>query len=135
MPSVVGISFDPESVVDLRMVALAQERRVLQAGLSAIAPMQDVMDLAPPGGRLAAGEDAGLVAELDRAPQVRRDDTLSAAHLHGHRVRTDDDAGDGAVAGQHPYPCGGDRRSQSGRARTRTWTRVDQVVDAYQDAD
>ena len=58
VPSAVGISNDGEAVVDLAVVAFAEEGGVLQAGLPAVAPVQDVVDLAPPGGGLAAGEHA-----------------------------------------------------------------------------
>ena len=62
-PSAFVVSLDPESVMDLRVVPLAEQARILQAGLTAIGPMQEMMDVAPPGRRFAAGEHAGLVAE------------------------------------------------------------------------
>jgi hypothetical protein len=110
MPSAVWISFDPEAVVDLRVVTFAEQRRVLQAGLSAVGPVQDVVYVAPPGRRLAPGEHAALVAQLHGAAQVLRHHPVGAAEVHRHRVGADDDAGDGAVTGQHPRPSSGDGR-------------------------
>jgi hypothetical protein len=57
--------------VDPGVVAFAEQRRVLEVGLAAEQPVHDVMDLAPPAGSAAAGEHAGLVAQLDRFAQAR----------------------------------------------------------------
>ena len=51
VPSAVGVAFNLEAVVDLGVVPFAQQRGVLQAGLPAVGPVQDVMDVAPPGRR------------------------------------------------------------------------------------
>ena len=62
MPSAAGIAFDPEAVVDLGVVAFAEQPGVLQGCFSVIAPVQKVMDVAPVVGGVAAGEDAVVVA-------------------------------------------------------------------------
>jgi hypothetical protein len=61
----VGVSVDPEAVVDLGVVAFAEQAGVLRAGLSAVEPVHDVMDVAPVVRGGAAGEDAVLVGEDD----------------------------------------------------------------------
>jgi hypothetical protein len=50
-PGAVGLSFDPESVVDLGVVPLAQQREVGQVGPAAVEPFQDMVGvgLAPIG--------------------------------------------------------------------------------------
>jgi hypothetical protein len=45
VPSAGGVSFDPEPVVDLGVVAFAEQPGVLRACLSVIEPVQEVMDV------------------------------------------------------------------------------------------
>src|SRR3954471_19303041 len=70
-PAAVGLSFDPEPVVDLGVVAFAEQCEVGQVGEAAVEPFQDVVGVAPPGGGGAAGEDAALVAGVEGAALVR----------------------------------------------------------------
>jgi hypothetical protein len=51
VPSAVGISVDPEAVVDLGVVPFAQQPAVVQGGVAVVAPVQQVVDvgLAPIG--------------------------------------------------------------------------------------
>src|SRR4051794_10214488 len=65
VPSAGGISLDAEAVVDLGVVAFAEQPGVLQAGLPAEDPLDDVVDLAPIAGGITAGEDAVAVSDLD----------------------------------------------------------------------
>src|SRR6185503_9607805 len=61
----VGLSLDPEPVVDLGVVGLAQQGAVLDRGGSVVEhPFQDVVDVAPVSGGAAAGEHAVPVADL-----------------------------------------------------------------------
>src|SRR4051794_15944498 len=48
-PSAVGISLDAEAVVDLGVVSFAEQRGVLQAGLAAVDPLEQMVDVAPVG--------------------------------------------------------------------------------------
>ena len=116
-PSAVGLSFDPEAVVDLGVVPFAEQRGVLQEVSPSSSQCEEVVDVAPVGGGVAAGEDAVPVADLDRPAQVRRDEPLGAAQVQRLPVGADDDAGDVAVAGQPAGPGGGDdaRRTRCGR--------------------
>ena len=71
MPSAVGIAFDPEAVVDLGVVAFAEQRGVLPAGFAVVGvPLEDMMDVAPERRRPAAGEDAALVSQFDGLAQA-----------------------------------------------------------------
>jgi hypothetical protein len=54
-----------------------------------------------------------LVAVLDRAPEVGRDDAVAAAQIHRLALGPDDDPGDGAVAGQPAGAGGGDDRAEA----------------------
>src|SRR3954452_5554227 len=63
-PSAVGLSLDAEAVVDLGVVALAEQRGVLQAGLAAVDPLEQMVDVAPVGRGVAAGEHALPIAQL-----------------------------------------------------------------------
>ena len=65
-PSTVGWSLDAEAVVHLRMVPLAQECGVVEVGLAAVDPVDQVVDVASVAGSVAAGEYALVVAQLDR---------------------------------------------------------------------
>ena len=68
-PSAVGLSFDAEAVVDLGVVPFAEQRGVVQAGLAAVEPVDEVVDVAPVGRCVAAGEHAVPVA-ASRPPGV-----------------------------------------------------------------
>src|SRR4051812_28745383 len=81
VPPPAGISLDAEAVVDLGVVAFAEQRGVLQAGLAAEEPGDDVVDLAPVGRGVTAGEDAVLVARLYRSADGRGDQALAPAHV------------------------------------------------------
>src|SRR3954454_11054591 len=71
VPSAAGISFDPEAVVDLGVVAFAEQPGVLQAGLAAEDPLQQVVDVAPVVRGAAAGEYTRLVPLHHGRAQVR----------------------------------------------------------------
>ncbi|WP_369258721.1 hypothetical protein [Geodermatophilus amargosae] len=70
MPGAVGSSFDAEAVVDLGVVAFAQQGWVLQRGLAAVDPVDEVVDVGPPGGGI--GEVVEVV-EVDAGRDVRLD--------------------------------------------------------------
>src|SRR3954452_17428271 len=56
VPSAVGLSLDAEAVVDLGVVPFAQQRGVFQAGLAGVDPLEHMVDVAPVGRGVAAGE-------------------------------------------------------------------------------
>ena len=93
------VAVDAEAMVDLGVVALAEERRIVEARFPAVDPLDHVVDIAEPRGGLAAGEDAGPVAFLDRPADVRRDDALRTAHVQRQTGRVEHDPGDVGVAG------------------------------------
>src|SRR4051812_17859056 len=70
VPSAAEIPLDAEAVVDLGVVAFAQQCGVLQAGRAAVEPLQQMMDVAPVGGGAAAGEHAVPVPPLHRPADV-----------------------------------------------------------------
>ena len=73
-PSAVGLSLDPEAVVDLGVVPFAEQGAVLHRGRAVVElQSQDVVDVAPVGGGVAAGEHAVPVADVDGPAQVRRE--------------------------------------------------------------
>src|SRR3954467_746230 len=73
-PSPVGGAFDPEPVVDLRVVPFAEKGGVLHVGIALVEdPFEDMTDVAPVAGRLAV-----QVTGLDRPAQGRRDDPSGA---------------------------------------------------------
>src|SRR5215204_7612077 len=103
------MSDDAEAVVDLGVVAFAEQSGVLQGGLALVGdPLAEMVDVAPVAGGVAAGEDAGHVAVFDRPAEVGWGDPPGAAEVEGLAVGADDDAGDGAVAGQPAGAGGGD---------------------------
>src|SRR3954452_3789975 len=81
VPPAGGISVDAEAVVDLGVVAFAEQPGVLQAGLPAQDPLQHMMNLAPPGRGITAGEDARPVPGLYRSAQCWSDQPLGAAQI------------------------------------------------------
>jgi hypothetical protein len=88
-----------------------------------------MVGVAPPGGGVAAGEHAALVADVQGAADVRREQALLAAQVQRLPVGAEDDAGDAAVAGQPAGPGGGDERSEAGAGGTVAGVRVDQVIE------
>src|SRR6478672_9108412 len=106
VPSAVAISFDPEAVVAFRVVPFAEEAGVLLGGFPAEFPFEEVVELAPVGGGVTAGEHAALVAQFGGLADVRREDALGAADVHRAGVGVEDDPGEGAVA-ERPAGAGG----------------------------
>src|SRR3712207_6678860 len=134
-PSPVRSSFDPEAVVHLGVVPLAQQRGVVQIGRPTLDPGQQVVDVAPPGGRAAAGEHTAAVAHLRGAAHVGREQPHRAAVVQRHPVGAHHDPGDSLVAGQPAGPRGGDRGPEPHVARAAADTGIDQVLDADRDDD
>src|SRR3954447_1618190 len=83
----------------------------------------------PPGGGGAAGEDAALVAGVQRPALVRGVQPLLAAEVQDGAVGTEDDAGDAAVAGQPAGAGGGDGGPGGGGGGAVPGGGVDQVVE------
>src|SRR3954454_6178829 len=81
VPSAGGVSFDAEAVVDLGVVAFAEQPGVLQAGLAAEDPLDEVVDLAPIAGGITAGEDAVAVSDLDGFAHGGWHEADGAAHV------------------------------------------------------
>src|SRR3954453_10368472 len=65
VPLACGVAVDAEAVVDLGVVAFAEQPGVLQRRLPAVHPGDQMMNLAPVGGGVAAGEHAVPVAVFD----------------------------------------------------------------------
>src|SRR4051812_35357469 len=73
VPSPAGISFDPEPVVDLRVMPFADQPGVLQTGVALIGePLGQMMDIAPVRRGCTPGEHAVPVPALHRPADVRR---------------------------------------------------------------
>lgn len=96
------------------MVPFAQERGVVEVGLAAVDPVDQVVDVAPVAGSVAAGEYARVVAQFDRLAQGGRHDPVGAAEVERVPVGPEDDEADVAVAGQPAGACGGDLRPEPG---------------------
>src|SRR5215213_10689076 len=90
-------------------------------------PLDHMVDVAPVGRGLAAGEDAMLVAVFDGAAQVRGDDAVAAPKFEWLPLGADDYPGDIAVAGQPARPGGRYLGAEPGGARSGTGRGVDQV--------
>ena len=112
-PSAVGLSFDPEAVVDLGVVAFAEQRGVLQAGLAAVDPVDRWWTSHQWVGASQPANTQCRSRSLDGPAQVGWDDPVAAALVQRLAVGADDDPGDAAVAGQPAGPGGGDRRRRS----------------------
>src|SRR4051795_6645959 len=84
VPSAVGLSLDAEAVVDLGVVSLAEQRGVLQAGLAAVDPLEQMVDVAPVGRGVAAGEHALTVAQLDGPAQLGGDQSPGPPVVQRH---------------------------------------------------
>jgi hypothetical protein len=105
-PSAVGLSFDAVAVVDLGVMAFAEQAEVGQVGGSVEDPFEDLVGVAPPVRGLAAGEGAAAVAGVEGAALGGGDQALGAAEVGGGAAGAEDDAGDGGVAGD-PSGAGG----------------------------
>ena len=117
--------------MDLRVVPLAQQRGVLQRRLPLVQdPFEDMVDVAPVTGCLAAGEHAVPVAGLDRPPQVGRDQPDGAPQVQRLPLRAEGEPGDRPVAGRPAGPGGGEDRAEPGLGSGRSGRRVEQILDA-----
>src|SRR4051812_47064490 len=93
-PSAVGWPFDPEPVVDLGVVAFAEQRGIVQVGFAARDPVHLVVHVAPVGGGVAAGEYAVPIPVVHRPAQLGWADPLVAAVVQQLPVGAEHDAGD-----------------------------------------
>src|SRR5829696_6121570 len=128
-PSPVVSSLDAEPVVDLGVVALAEQGRVLQRGVAVVGePFEDVVDVAPVAGGVAPGEDAVAIPDFHRPAQVRGHDPVGATQVQQLPVRAHDHAADDAVAGKPAGAGGGDHRAEPGAAGSGPGVLIDEVV-------
>ena len=77
----------------------AQELEIVELRVTAVEPMDDVIDVAPPGRSKATGVPAVSVAGDHRPPHGRRDDSGLPPNVQRFGVGSEDDPGDGGVAG------------------------------------
>ena len=76
----------PSTFVAQHVVPATQQHAVLEVGRPAVRPVHQVVHVAPPHGRIAAGEHAVPVAALERPPQ--RTATAAAAAARGRAPPT-----------------------------------------------
>ena len=69
----------PGAVFDVAVVSVAEEDAVVGVGFTALGVGGDVVDFAPLGGGVAAGDDAAAVAGEDDAFLVAGEDSLGVA--------------------------------------------------------
>ena len=69
----------PGAVFDVAVVSVAEEDAVVGVGFTALGVGGDVVDFAPLGGGVAAGDDAAAVAGEDDAFLVAGKDSLGVA--------------------------------------------------------
>ena len=69
----------PGAVFDVAVVSVAEEDAVVGVGFTALGVGGDVVDFAPLGGGVAAGDDAAAVAGEDDAFLVVGEDSLGVA--------------------------------------------------------
>ena len=71
LPGSVGEGMElPVVVVDEVVVPFAHHREVVEVGAAAVDPVGEVVELAPRGGAVAAGDDAAVVADGGGDPLV-----------------------------------------------------------------
>jgi hypothetical protein len=122
------VAFDAEAVVDLGVVAFAEQRRVVQGCVAVVGePFEQVVDVAEPVRCVAAGEDAAAVAFDDGAADVRRNDPLVAADVEGEPVGVEQHPGDRGVAGQPARPGRGQGAVEAGAGRARVDRGIEEV--------
>ena len=71
----------PGAVFDVAVVSVAEEDAVVGVGFTALGVGGDVVDFAPLGGGVAAGDDAAAVAGEDDAFLVVGEDSLGVAEF------------------------------------------------------
>src|SRR6476469_5010783 len=88
------------AVVDLGVVSRAEQGAVGQVGGSAVAPVHDVVGVAPGGGDGAAGEAAAVVAGGQGQALGAGEQAPAAAEVEGFAVAAEDQGDDLGVAGE-----------------------------------
>src|SRR5207247_5270868 len=88
----------PAALVRHPMVSMAQEDHVRQIGLAAVDPVNNVVRIAPGCGPFAARPFAMTVARIESTTPGAGYDATGAADVDHDRLRSQHDAGDGAVA-------------------------------------
>src|SRR6266498_3038113 len=102
-----GDADGPVLVVCGVVVAGAEQDGVEQVGGAAVGPVQQMVDVAPAGGQVAAGEGAALIAEDQGAAQRGGDGALGAAEVQGLAGPAEDGGDDFGVAGESAHGGGG----------------------------
>ena len=114
-------------------MAFAEQAGVVQAGLTAVEPVDEVVHVAPVGGGGAAGEHAVLVPSFHGLAQPGGDHPVVPAQIQRHSLGGHHDPGDAAVAGQPAGAGGGDARPEPGPRRAGLGSGVDQVLQVHVD--
>src|SRR4051795_5543066 len=110
------------------VVAFAEQPGVGEAGVAALGPVDEVVDLGPPVRCVAAGEDAGLVAGDDGSAQGRGDQAVGAAQIERFAVRAENEAGEVGVAGGPSCLRRGDRGAEPRRRGGLAGAGVEQIL-------
>lgn len=85
----------------------AQQHQVVEAGGSAVGPVEDVVGVAGDGEAVAAGEGAVLVAQDEGEPDRGGDQAAGATDVEDLALAAEDGGDDLGVAGQAAYGgCG-----------------------------
>jgi hypothetical protein len=95
-------------VVDEPVVDCAEHDQVVQGGGAAVLPFVDVVDLAPGGWAVAAGEGAAAVADRHRAAQSVGDGAGDPADIERDAGAVEHDRDHRGVAGQLAQSLGGE---------------------------
>ena len=97
----VGEELDvPAGAVGLAVVAAAEQHEVVEAVGPSCVPFADVVGVGPGGGAVAAGPAAALVAGDDGVVEVDGGGAGGAAVVEDGGASVDEEAVQGAVAGQ-----------------------------------
>ena len=113
VPVAVGVAFDAEAVVDLGVVAFAEQAGVVQAGLP---PSAQARRWWTSHHQVGASQPAKMQppSRCSTARRSRRGQTRGAADVEGQAVGVEDDAGDVGVAGGPAGAGGGQGGAEAG---------------------
>src|SRR5580704_12002696 len=99
-PALVGPDHLPAALMDVPVMAIAELDQILEVGVPAVSPVEDVVGVGPRRGTLAARPDAALVADPERGPSRSRGHPERPAHVDHRGIGTEQDPADARVTGE-----------------------------------
>src|SRR5580704_13997863 len=99
-PALVGPDHLPAALMDVPVMAIAELDQILEVGVPAVSPVEDVVGVGPRRGTLAARPDAALVAHPERGTSRSRGHPERPAHVDHRGIGTEENPANARVTGE-----------------------------------